>query len=91
MPRRGLLVGMRNFENGRFPKWLAQKLKADGELRGGAEPTRNADAANPRQIAGNRENVRKIHLDRVIGFLPGLECGGGRCGGDDRVHLLKCI
>src|SRR5262245_64249688 len=57
VPRRRLLVGVRDLQQSFFTERFAQDLEADGKLRTGAEPAREADAANPRQVAGDGEDV----------------------------------
>ena len=75
MPRRALLVGVGNLQNGLLPEGLTQQLQPDGQLRRLSETARKADAADAGKIAGQSEHVREIHLQRVVRLLTDLERG----------------
>lgn len=97
MPRGASLEGLSNPQERFLSEGPAQKLEADGQprprlgpggLRGG-EAARQAEAAEAREIAGNRENVREIHLEWVIGLLAHFEGRRGGHGSDDGVNRIE--
>ncbi len=73
MPRRALLVGMGNSQEGFLSKRLAKHLKSDRQLRLTRESTRQTQPAIARQIAGDCENIAQVHLQRIPRFLPHLD------------------
>src|SRR5574341_59501 len=98
-----LLVGMRHLEDGRLVEGLPDELEPDRQASF-CEPTRDRHAGQARQIDRDREDVREVHLERVLGLLPNLECRrrrGGRgnhltpfermleISADQRSHLLR--
>jgi len=94
MPVRGLLVGVGDFEDVGLAEGFTHDLEADREGRGFVrlgEPAGDADATDPREVGGDRKDVREVHLKRVVGFLTDLERGSGGGGGDDCVDLFEGI
>lgn len=91
MPRGGLLVGVGDAEEGGFPERFSEQLKTDGKLGIGRETTGQAEPGNPRQIAGDGEDVAEVHLEGVLSLLPDLEGGGGGGGRDDGIDALEGV
>src|SRR4026207_1732420 len=67
VPFRRLLVMMREAQNRRFVKVLADNLHADRHAVL-IESTGQRECRHPRQIDRNRVDVGKIHLQRVLSF-----------------------
>src|SRR5262249_5212643 len=91
MPASALFVGVRDLENRFFAERFAEELQADGQFWRFRKTTRNTDAANTREVTGDGEDVREIHLQRVVRFFTDLECRGRRCRCDYGVYFLKSI
>src|SRR5262249_32806215 len=91
MPGGALLVGVGNFQDCAFAHRFSQKLESDREFGRARKATRDADSADPGEVAGDRKNIRKVHLERVTGFFTGLKGSGRRGGSDDGINLLKGV
>src|SRR3990170_9051013 len=72
-----LLVSVGHLEDGRLVEGLPDELKSDRQPSL-CEPTRDRHAGQARQVDGDREDVREVHLERVLGLLPNLERGRRR-------------
>jgi hypothetical protein len=70
-------------------EWAAEKLETHGKIHPVTlgKSAGKADATDAGKVCGDRENIGKVHLERVIRFFPKAECGFRRGGGDDGVHL----
>src|SRR3990170_282387 len=84
MPVCRLLIGVRHFEDGGLIERLADELESDRQP-GLGEPAGDGDAREARQVDRDREDVREVHLERVLGLLPELERRRRLGGGGD--HL----
>src|SRR5579862_2108735 len=91
MPRSRLLVGMRHLEELAFGEWFPEQLQAYRQraaidLR---EPAWDRDAADSGEVGGNGEDVREVHLQRIVTPVAGLERGLRRGRRDDGVAFLE--
>src|SRR3990172_1730919 len=69
-----LLVGVCHLEDGRLVEGLPDELEPDRQASP-CEPARDRHAGQARQVGGDREDVREVHLERVLGLLPNPESG----------------
>ena len=72
-----MLVGIGHPEDLLLPEMVGQNLQADGQPLL-AETARKRKPWEAGQIARDREDVREVHLQRIIHLLPQFE---GRRGG----------
>src|ERR1043166_404846 len=91
VPVSHLLVSVCDFQNRTFAERLAEQLQADWQLRISAESAGQAEAADSREIARDREHIREIHLNRIIALLADFERRRGRCRCHDRINLLESL
>ncbi len=72
-------------------QWAASPSVLPGPPSSRSKSARHAESTSANQICRNRENVRKIHLERVIDVSPILECRRRRHGRDERVTVSKAF
>ena len=82
---------MSELQNRLLAEGFAQQLEADWQFRIFRETAGQAQAADARQIAGDGENVREIHLQGVVGFFPQFKCRGRGSRRDDGIDFLECF
>src|SRR5688572_29948567 len=91
MPIGRLFVSVGEIQDGRFAEWFAEQLESYGQLRIFREAAWDTNAADSSKIAGDREDIRQIHLQRVSGFFAYLERGGWGGGGYDGVDFFESL
>src|ERR1035441_5439525 len=90
MPVRALLIGMPDAQDRLLAERFAQKLQADWQAwLSPGKAARHHQPADARQVAGDGENIHKVHLQRVLGLRADLEGGSGRGRANDGIHLLE--
>ena len=79
VPLGGLLVGMADAQQAALAEGAAQKLESHGEINAVAvgESAWEAEAADAGEVRSDREDVGKVHLERIIGLLAKSEGGFG--------------
>jgi len=89
VPLGGLLVGMSDPQEAALAEGAAKELKSHREIDAVAvgESAREAQTADAGQIGGDREDIRQVHLEGVVGLLTQAEGCLRRGGGEDGVHL----
>ena len=70
-----LFVGVSDPQETTFPEGAAKQLESHWEIYSipVGESTGNAHAADARKVCCNGENIRQIHLERVIGLFSEAE------------------
>ena len=90
MPAGRLLEGVAQLKQFFFFERTSEELKAHREVF----PHRAAGhgkCGHAGKIRRNRKNIGKIHLKRVVGLLPDLECAAGSRRGKNSVHFFECL
>src|SRR3990167_5710420 len=90
VPVRCLFVRVGDPEDRCFVQMLPDDLHADGQSVG-VKAARNGEPGEPGQVGGDGEDVRKVHLERILSFLPDFEgcCRRGRR--DDGVACFESV
>src|SRR5262245_18937431 len=84
----GLLISVGDSKNSRLVEMFADDLHADGQSFG-IKPTSQREGWQACEIHGDCVDVRKVHLQWVLGLLADLKGGCWRCRSDDRVAALQ--
>src|SRR6478672_7925911 len=90
-PARDTLVRIGDPQESAFGERLAKELKTYREFSSALvdESAGDADPANSREIGGNRENIRKVHFQRIAGAFADRKGDFRRGGTNNRIHLLE--
>jgi hypothetical protein len=84
------------FEGVRYPQYRGFVQAAPGELEADGEtpacqPARHANRRQAGQVRADGEDIREIHLQRVVHALAELERGHGARRHQHGVDLRKCL
>src|SRR5574341_208146 len=88
LPLGGALVSGCRAQNRGFRERLTDHLEADRQAVR-RKPARQRHRGHTRQVDGNREDIREVHLQRVLRLFADSERGRGRGRRDDHVHPLE--
>src|SRR5262245_10671228 len=84
----GLLISIGDSKNSGLVEMFADDLHAYGESFE-IKPTGQRDSWQACEVHGDCADVRKVHLQWVMGLLPELEGCCWSCRSDDRVATLE--